>query len=66
MTTREYEIIAGSIKMQHDNAIDGYTKAVLETLAGDLCFKFAQTNTRFNGSKFLQACGMEFDVSKED
>lgn len=53
---RHYEVVAGviaDVNARTENAFE------VELVAEELCDMFIRDNEKFNGSKFLKACGME-------
>lgn len=57
MTRKDYVIIAAVIASQRDQDPD--TKIMLDCMAGLFADALARDNSRFNRTRFLEACGAE-------
>jgi hypothetical protein len=55
MSQRDYELIANVLK---DLREDGYNYDALNAVSRALCARFSRSNSRFNTTKFLKACGV--------
>lgn len=59
MTRKHYVMIANAIKVaaQDASAVSGLNGVKL--VAGNIAFQLKQDNARFDGARFLKACGID-------
>lgn len=58
MSKKNYVLIAKDFKREIENSKTIESKKAIENLALVLCLSFRVDNTRFDDTRFLQACGI--------
>lgn len=59
MTRKDYVLIADAIKWQMENSTSAEQQQGVKFTAGELAWRLAQENPRFDRERFLTACGVK-------
>ena len=62
MKAKDYKVVAGVLKDVHDDQPDDVDRATVRDVAQRLARRFRDNNPRFDGERFLQACGVKVEA----